>query len=203
MTIIEKLSAIQSQIKAPKKLWNKFGGYAYRNAEGILEAFKPYEKEHKVALTISDEMVGVNDRVYVKATVTIMDLESKETISTTAYARESATKKGMDDSQITGTASSYARKYALNGLLLLDDTKDSDSNDFKEEIKSKKEEEEKNNPKITAKEVILVTNLIKNFEHLGVKTSKVLSKYNIKKLEDMRSSDYADFQNEMQKYEGK
>ncbi len=129
MTIYEKLSAIQQQIKAPKNLTNKFGGYNYRNAEGILEAVKPFEEKYNVLFLISDEVQQIGDRYYVKARVMIRDTESDSSVSCYGYARESETKKGMDDSQITGAASSYARKYALNGLLLLDDTKDADSDE--------------------------------------------------------------------------
>lgn len=133
MGLTEKLSCIQQKIKAPKNLYNKFGNYPYRNAEGILETFKPFESEYKVALIVTDDMFVIGDRVYVKATASLMDCESNEVISATAFARESSTKKGMDDSQITGSTSSYARKYALNGLFLLDDTKDADSDEYRNE----------------------------------------------------------------------
>lgn len=138
MTIVEKLSKIQQEIKAPKNLKNSFGGYMYRNAESILEAVKPYEKEYKVALTLADEILQAGDRYYIKATATMRDTESAETISVSALARESQDKKGMDDSQITGTASSYARKYALNGLLLLDDTKDADTDEYQKQSRPDK-----------------------------------------------------------------
>ena len=128
--IYEKLAKIQREIKAPKNLRNNFGGYMYRNAEGILEAFKPYSEKYNVALKLYDDVVQIGDRYYVKSTATIIDIENGDETSATAYARESAEKKGMDDSQITGTASSYARKYALNGLLLLDDTKDADTDEY-------------------------------------------------------------------------
>lgn len=137
MELTEKLSLIQQKMKAPKNLYNKFGNYAYRNAEGILEAFKPFEAEHKVALTITDDMSVIGDRVYVRAIARLMDCESQETIVTTAFAREASEKKGMDDAQITGAASSYARKYALNGLFLLDDTKDDDMDESQEETQNR------------------------------------------------------------------
>lgn len=125
-----KLSKIQTEMKAPKNLYNSFGGYNYRSAEGILEAFKEYEEKYKVALVLRDEIAEVGGRIYVKATAQLLDCESALEVSATAYAREAETKKGMDDSQITGTASSYARKYALNGLLLLDDSKDADTDEY-------------------------------------------------------------------------
>lgn len=127
MNIQIKLSKIQKELKAPKNQFNSFGKYNYRNCEDILEAVKPLLDDAIVLL--SDEMILVGDRVYVKATATIR--EGEDSVSVSANAREAATKKGMDDSQITGAASSYARKYALNGLFLIDDTKDADSGDNK------------------------------------------------------------------------
>lgn len=131
MNIYEKLLVIQSKLKAPKSQRNTFGNYNYRNCEDILEAVKPLLVEVKATLTITDELVMVGERYYVKATATLIDVESNEQycnkiIHNTAFAREEETKKGMDASQITGASSSYARKYALNGLLAIDDTKDSD-----------------------------------------------------------------------------
>lgn len=125
----EKLKEVQTQIKAPKNLYNTFGKYKYRNAEGILEAVKPYLDKYNLFLVLSDEIVQVGERYYIKATAVLHDGEENKSVSVSAYAREAATKKGMDDSQITGTASSYARKYALNGLFLLDDTKDADTDE--------------------------------------------------------------------------
>ena len=126
MNVYEKLIAIQSELKAPKSQYNHFGKYAYRNCEDILEALKPILKEHKSTIYISDEIVTVLERFYVKATVTFIDAETGEKIINTAYAREEEDKKGMDGSQVTGSSSSYARKYALNGMFAIDDTKDSD-----------------------------------------------------------------------------
>ena len=120
--IYSELARIQQSLKAPKNLYNKFGQYYYRNAEGILEAVKPLLGG--MALVISDEPVVIGERYYIKATVTLTD--GSETVSTVAYAREDETKKGMDGCQITGACSSYARKYALNALLMIDDNKDSD-----------------------------------------------------------------------------
>ena len=141
MSIFEKLMRIQTEIKAPKNLYNSFGKYHYRNAEGICEAVKPYLQKEKCALTLKDEIVEVGGRIYVKAIATILDCETNENFEVTAYARESLEKKGMDDSQITGTASSYARKYALNGLFLLDDTKDADTDEYKQQIDGRKAQE--------------------------------------------------------------
>lgn len=123
---MKELINIQGKLKAPKNQMNKFGGYRYRSAEDILEAVKPHLQENGCYLTISDEMVEVAGRVYVKATATLTNSEGAQ-VTTTAYAREEETKKGADASQITGSTSSYARKYALNGLFCIDDTKDADA----------------------------------------------------------------------------
>jgi hypothetical protein len=119
------LAKIQAQVKAPKGQFNSFGKYKYRSCEDIVEAVKPVINPLGFALTLSDEVLSIGSRVYVKATATISD--GKETYSATAFAREEETRKGMDGSQITGSASSYARKYALNGLFAIDDTKDADA----------------------------------------------------------------------------
>ena len=121
---MKELIEIQSELKAPKNQRNTFGNYNYRSAEDILEAVKPLLKKHSCHLTISDEMIQLGDRYYVKATATLS--KDADSISTTAYAREEENKKGQDSSQTTGSTSSYARKYALNGLFCIDDTKDAD-----------------------------------------------------------------------------
>lgn len=125
----DNLIKIQTELKAPKSQRNNFGGYNYRSAEDILEAVKPLLAKYNCQLTLADDVILVGDRIYIKATATFQDGES--TITTSALARESLTKKGMDDSQITGTASSYARKYCLNGLFLIDDQKDADTDEFR------------------------------------------------------------------------
>ena len=124
---MEALLKIQNELVAPKDLYNSFGKYSYRSAESILEALKPLLVKYNVQLTLSDEVVGVGDRVFIKAVATLTD--GKETVTVTAYAREPSEKKGMDSSQITGATSSYARKYALNGLFLIDDNKDADTDE--------------------------------------------------------------------------
>ena len=129
-TIYEKLLAVQNELKAPKDKRNDYGGFNYRSCEGILEAVKPLLQEQGLMLTIKDEVVNIGDRYYVRATVLLDDISSNGEIAITALAREEEAKKGMDASQITGTASSYARKYALNGLFLIDDTKDADTDEF-------------------------------------------------------------------------
>lgn len=125
MTFYEKMGAVQAALKAPKGQENKFGGYRYRSCEDIMEAVKPLLKEQGLVLTVSDEMVTVGERYYVKATAAITDGEAEKEV--TAYAREPEGRKGMDEAQVTGSSSSYARKYALNGLFCIDDTKDPDA----------------------------------------------------------------------------
>lgn len=129
MTIYEKLAAVQAELKAPKGQYNSFGKYKYRSCEDILEAVKPLLAKNGLTMTVGDELVGISDRFYVKATATVYSTDG-ESLSNTAYAREPAEKKGMDEAQITGTASSYARKYALNGLFCIDDTKDPDTDEY-------------------------------------------------------------------------
>ena len=127
---MQQLINIQNKLNAPKNQKNTFGGYNYRSAEDILEAVKPLLLEEKCVLLLNDDVVLIGDRYYVKATATLFGGEGKQLAQTTAFARESLTKKGQDDSQITGTASSYARKYALNGLFCIDDAKDADTDEY-------------------------------------------------------------------------
>ena len=151
------LVEVQSELKAPKGQYNSFGKYNYRSTEDILEGLKPILKEKNLVLVVFDDVVQVSDRVYIKSTAKLS--YDQESIEVTAFARESLTKKGMDDSQITGTASSYARKYALNGLFLIDDSKDADSDEFSKQNKSQKNSEQKpKQPKITLEEVKMSLN---------------------------------------------
>lgn len=150
MTIYEKLLEIQNELKAPKSQYNSFGKYNYRSAEDILEAVKPLCYKNKVVLTLSDDIVLVNERYYVAAHAKLTDAETAEQIVISAYAREEEEKKGMDGSQVTGAASSYARKYALNGMFDIDDTKDSD---FTNTGSSKKDSESKKSKAPASEEV--------------------------------------------------
>ena len=145
MNIYAKLAAIQQELKAPKDKKNTYGGYNYRSAEGILEALKPVLVRHEATVVLTDELVQVGERYYVKATAALWSTTDTDVVTATGWAREAEIKKGMDDSQITGTASSYARKYALNALLLIDDTKDADTDEFHKETEERKKAE-----KITA-----------------------------------------------------
>lgn len=139
---------IQEELKAPKSQYNRFGGYAYRSVEDILTAVKPLLVKEKAELTLTDELVLIGDRYYVKATATYEDKDGKQVV--TGYAREAENKKGMDASQITGTASSYARKYALNGLFLIDDTKDADSEEYQRGTSRPAPQRKQNTKKQTA-----------------------------------------------------
>ena len=127
MSIYTKLMNVQNELKVPKNNTNTFGNYKFRNAEDILEALKPLLKKYNATVIITDDVVTTGNRYYIKATVKFIDTETGEMIETSALAREEETKKGFDASQITGSTSSYARKYALNGLFAIDDTKDSDT----------------------------------------------------------------------------
>lgn len=128
MNVEQKLQAIQTELEAPKGQMNKFGGYKFRSCEDILGAVKPLLAKYKAFIHLTDDLRQIGDRYYIVATATFVDAETPEkSYSVTAFAREEESKKGMDVSQVTGSASSYARKYALNGLLAIDDTKDADA----------------------------------------------------------------------------
>ena len=141
LNFYQKLSDIQLRLKAPKSQYNNFGKYSYRNCEDILEAVKPLLNEHQLYINISDSIEAIGNRFYVKATVTVSDGVTSQT--TTAYAREEESKKGMDGSQVTGASSSYARKYALNGMFAIDDNKDSDTTNQGQKTKQEKPKEQK------------------------------------------------------------
>jgi hypothetical protein len=194
MTIHEKMMKIQTTLKAPKNLFNSFGNYKYRNAEGILEAVKPLLAENKLSMYISDDVQAVNDRVYVKATVSIFDIETGESVMATASAREALNKKGMDDSQITGTASSYARKYALNGIFLLDDTKDADTDENQKErtARANKQEHEKDKEKLDQMKISLVKQktLLDLCEDEKFDINKILKSYKHESIKDITEGQY-------------
>lgn len=180
MNIYEKLQTIQTKLKAPKSQFNKFGGYAYRNCEDILEAVKPLLAEVNATLVITDEIVLVGSRYYVKATARLMDtkglIDGNPHIENTAYAREEESKKGMDGSQVTGASSSYARKYALNGLFAIDDTKDSDTTNTHD-----KEPQKAVEPKLDAK-------LLEEAKALKIELDKVATYYK-KTVEQLTDAD--------------
>lgn len=163
MNIYEKLGIIQSKLKAPKGQYNSFGKYKYRSCEDILEAVKPLLSETKTVLSVTDRMEVVGDRIYVRAEAHLNDCEDSGEIITVAYAREEESKKGMDSSQVTGAASSYARKYALNGLFCIDDNKDSDSTNTGEKVSGKKVEPAKEGEMISSESVMSIKNIIDKY----------------------------------------
>lgn len=180
MNIYEKLMNIQKELKAPKGQYNSFGKYKYRSCEDILESVKPLLEKYKVTIILTDKLEQIGERYYIRAMAILFDTESDNSIENTAYAREEETKKGMDGSQITGTSSSYARKYALNGLLLIDDTKDADTDEFTKENNKGKTKEEPKEKKITEGQLKVLSKL-----YTGDNLVKLLELNKIDKLEDM------------------
>ena len=198
MKLHEKLLAIQTKLKAPKGQYNKFGDFNYRSAEDILEAVKPLNAEQGVLLTITDEIKEIGGRVYVVATATVSD--GTDTLQVSAFAREPENKKGMDESQITGATSSYARKYALNGLYAIDDNKDADTDEHKQQQDNapKKQQAQKQQQKqqqqeqgFTEQELHeLVEKYVRNIEALGVDRAKLIefvcNKHSVGNLFDLK-----------------
>ena len=169
---MKELQSIQSKLKAPKSQYNNFGKYPYRSCEDILEAVKPLLAEEKCTLTISDDVTMIGDWIYVKATATLTN-ESGAKEQTTAFAREESVKKGMDAAQITGSTSSYARKYALNGLFCIDDTKDPDTtNQGNQEVKTNSKTPAKSTStgkKVVPMEMLLSEEFLKSLHELDKK----------------------------------
>lgn len=186
--IHKKLINIQSELKVPKGQFNKFGNYKFRNCEDILEAVKPLCKKNNAVVIVNDEIQQIGERFYVKATVTFIDIESGENIQNTAYAREENEKKGMDGSQLTGTASSYARKYALNGLFCIDDTKDADTTTVEEH-----EEQEK---VISEKLANGLNKAIENSNMSQKVIDLILNGYGYTNIAEIKSKDYMKIVNE-------
>lgn len=195
LTFKKRLITLQNELKAPKNLYNQFGKYKYRNAEGILEAVKPLLLKYEMHLTVSDDIVQIGERYYVKAIAKVTDALSVEFETASAYARESFEKKGQDDSQITGTASSYARKYALNGLFLLDDTKDADSDEYKQENDAKQEQKkgEEEHEKVANSKIskTKVDVLKKRCETELVPVEYILKSFKLERLEDMTEKQFS------------
>lgn len=200
MKLHEKLLAIQTKLKAPKGQYNKFGNFNYRSAEDILEAVKPLNAEQGVLLTITDEIKEIGERVYVVATATVSD--GTDTLQVSAFAREPKNKRGMDESQITGATSSYARKYALNGLYAIDDNKDADTDEHKQQQENapKKQQGQKQQAQkqqqqqekgFTEQELHeLVEKYVRNIEALGVDRAKLIefvcNKHSVGNLFDLK-----------------
>lgn len=173
MAIYSKLVKIQSELKCNKSQFNKFGGYAYRSCEDILEALKPLLEKYSCALFLSDSIELIGDRYYIKATATIIDVEDNSTLSNNGFAREDESRKGMNSDQLTGATSSYARKYALNGLFCIDDAKDSDSTNEHDNKSDQKKEYQEND---LDKRFLEVWNTLSDEQKLKIGT-KYPSKY--------------------------
>ena len=171
LSLVQKVVLVQDELKAPKGQFNKFGNYKYRSCEDIVESVKPILKKYNIMLNLSDEMVLIGERYYIKAVAGLTD--GTDVIQSVAYAREPQELKGMSESQITGTASSYARKYALNGLLAIDDTKDPDTDEFATQTG-------KEIQKATPNQIAL---LLKTY--VGENLDKLLKANNISKIEDL------------------
>ena len=187
------LTDIQNELKVPKKRKNSFGGYNYRSCEDILEAVKPLLKKYESTLIISDTIKEIGGRVYVEATARLLGRlnPAREEYSVTAYAREAELKKGMDDSQITGTASSYARKYALNGLFLIDDSKDADTDEYADEAENMRMIAEIGEKKIGKVRAAALEEQLKNAGEKGVNIPTLLSRLHLESLADMTEEQHA------------
>lgn len=180
--MIKKLKEIQSELKAPKGQYNSFGKYKYRSCEDILEAVKPVLAKHGCSLTISDSIELIGDRYYVCATATLLDADSNNEISVSAYARESLDKKGMDSSQVTGAASSYARKYALNGLFCIDDTKDMDLDEARNQSEAK---ESRRGAKNTLSKKEMIDKVTALCDAKNIPMEQICSMGKVEKIQDM------------------
>lgn len=211
MNIHGKLQQVQSDLKAPKNQYNKFGGYNYRNCEDIQEAVKPLLKAVKAALVVGDELVLIGDRYYIKATARFIDCESGETVENTAYAREEQEKKGMDVSQVTGSTSSYARKYALNGLFCIDDVKDADNQNnasggtgkgtSKGSRKNDARKVQGQAGKVTEAMIRTLQSMTERYSAKGLKMDKILSMYKLTAITDMDTEQYKDCMEKLKLYE--
>lgn len=210
--IYAALQAVQRELKAPKGQKNTFGNYKYRSCEDIVEAVKPLLNENGLILIMGDEVINVENRFYVKATVKVIDVASGDEISTSAMARESETKRGMDDSQITGTASSYARKYALNGLFAIDDTKDADTDAYKQQTSGSQTPQNRpqqaanidkgnSNNDMRNKAIKALNEAIKQCGVTGQEVSAIAGvKYNKISIKEMTVGEISDLANNLQMY---
>lgn len=187
--LIQKLLHVQKELKAPKGQWNKFGNYSYRSAEDILEAVKPLNAEQGLLLTITDEPILSGEWHYIKATATITD--GNESHVVTAYARESENKKGMDASQVTGATSSYARKYALNGLYLIDDTKDADTDEYQNKTQTYKTQGKPPNRSLSDAQVKRLFAIAKSVNVTAEQVKKIIMRdYNKTEVAKLSKQEY-------------
>ena len=190
MGVHEKLSAIQGALSVKKQQYNSFGKYFYRSCEDILAALKPFLKEHKLILLIEDSVEFIEGRFYIKATAKLIDCEDSSEITNSAYAREEDAKKGMDAGQVTGSVSSYARKYALNGLFCIDDTKDADTD----------EQARQATPRVSKEQIQKIKN---ELSRTGLDDSLILTEYVVSTFDEMTQSQYEDCMKKFSKYPAK
>lgn len=194
MSIYAKLAQVQTELKAPKNQFNKFGNYNYRNIEDILEGLKPLLLKHGVTLIMTDSIEVIGEEKYLKATAGMFDIETGESVQNSAYAKESTEAKGMTPAQITGSCSSYARKYALGGLLLIDDNKDDDSNEAQTERNAKAKEKADEKKVEDVKQMNIgeakVRALIAKAEKDGVDIKKLCACYKVEKLYDITEAKF-------------
>lgn len=191
----------QNEIKAPKGQYNSFGKYKYRSAEDILESVKPVLLKYGLYLTLSDEIFAVGDRIYVEAVATLHDTESEQQITVQAFAREPMQKKGFDEGQITGASSSYARKYAMNGLFCLDDTKDADTDEYHNQTYQRKQTQRTQRvqaPEVLKPNKIQLDALIELAKSKGFGVSQIARRAKVKNLEDMTMEMYTTLANGFQ-----
>lgn len=177
ISIFSKLLSIQNELKAPKNQYNKFGKYNYRSCEDILEAIKPLCLKYGAVLLVDDYVEQVGERFYIKAKASLIDIETEQEIYACAYARESGSKKGMDSAQVTGATSSYARKYALNGLFCIDDTKDVDTQEYQE----KKQMNNNQSKNVDNFEMVKNAN---SYEQVGIEQATLLGEID-KRVEEL------------------
>ena len=196
MTIRSKLMAIQTKLNAPKNRRNSFGNYSYRSCEDILEAVKPLLAENDCSLTLRDDVIQIGDRYYLKAVATLMDNETEECVNSFAMAREADSKKGMDEAQVTGACSSYARKYALNGLFCIDDNKDFDTDEHAAEAHTN----EVANTKIDKKKAVV---LAKMCEENNINVEKLCQMYSVETLSDFTEKMFSDVNQKIEKMKKK
>lgn len=197
--VFKKLAAVQSEVKATKDAYNSFGKYHYRSCESILEAVKPILKKNNSSIIIRDDIQQVGDRYYIMATAKFADCETDDVIEVTAFAREEDTKKGMDGAQITGSASSYARKYALAGLLLLDDNKDADATNKHGKDDDAPFPDAENEIKVQPNDVQMIHNIMTVYpkENRDTSLKLMLAKYKADKVEDLSAADFVKFREEL------
>lgn len=203
MNIYEKLMKVQQELRAPKSQYNKFGDFHYRSCEDIQEAVKPILAQARAVLLVSDEVVQVGDRFYIKATAKLQDTESPECVENTAYAREATDKPKMDAAQITGSYSSYARKYALNGLFCIDDAKDPDfpqgqqgTNAAKPPQRQQGKPKQQEPGRISAAEL---ADLRREADRKGTPLAKICRRYLVERIEDLTQEQYQRAMSELRK----